>query len=511
MYKGKYSKPRVPVMDRDLLAEQEITEESIIAEIRAQEQAEQVEREEWSAPSEPVERKRKRTSKGTIVFYSIYAVLVLGLLVAAAFAMTLLQDFLVRFQASRPEEKSRQVYAEVFQTPDWAAIYQQVGIEDTAFEGPEEFAKYMKQKTEGKAISVLETAAGLSDNHKYVIRADEEKVATFMLVNTVTNPEELPVWELGEIELFYDRTEAVTVEKNPDHTVYINGNPLDDSYTIIKEYTAAEEYLPEGTHSYRKDTQYVDGLLMAPVVTCVDENGADVPVELGADGIYRPATQTVEEEATQAQIDRAVGASKVYAQYMVQSATNADLREYYDSQSQTYKDMIGVELFTRKFSGYFFDEENMVVSEYHRYSDTLYSIRVNLTFKVTLITGTVKEFPSDRTYFFETKSDGKELVILTSNADVHAQKREVRLDFTYDGKVESVFVDATANSVELPQVETPEGQVFIGWAQMTVDEEGKNVMIMKVTPGTAGFGVLAGDVEPMVLYPVFEKENTEVE
>lgn len=501
MYKGKYSKPRTPVMEPDMIPEQEITEESIIAEFRNQEP-------EAPKPKAAPQKKKKKASKGTKAFYISYLVLVVLLLAAAVVAMFLLRNFLVRFQASRPEEKSREVYAEVFAEPDWAALYEKAGIEDTVFEGPEEFAKYMQEKTQGKTLGFLETAAGLSEDHKYVVRADTDKVATFMLTNTVTDPNALPVWELGDVELFYERTQSVLVEKNPDHTVRINGVDLDDSYTVQKEATAVEQYLPEGVHGYRMDTQYVSGLLVAPEVTCVDQNGVAVELTKGQDGVYRPGKAQAE-EITQQQRDLAIGAAKVVAVYSVQRASNADLREYYDPQSQFYKDIVSIDLFTRPFDGYFFDEENMVVSEYQRYSDTLYSVRVNLTFKINLDTGNVKDIPSDRTYFFEEKEDGKVLVVSATNASTQDVKRQVRLDFMYDGKTESVFVDAAAKSVTLPQVETPEGKVLIGWATKSVDENGKNVMTVVITPGTAGMGIPSGALEPMELVPMFEKAGTD--
>lgn len=496
MYKGKYSKPRTPAAVQEPEVEQELTEEAIIAEVHADEEAEK--------QPKPVASKKKKTSKGTKVFYTIYIILIVLLLAAAVAAMFWLNSWLIKFQASRPEEKSKEVYAQVFEKPDWAALYEQAGIEDTAFEGAEEFARYMQQQTAGKTLGFLETAAGLSEDHKYVVRADNDKVATFMLVNTQKDPKELPEWALGDIELFYQRTESVTVEKDPDFTVMINGKALDDSYTVAKEFTAAEEYLPEGIHSYRKDTQFVDGLLVAPEVTCVDQNGAEVVLTKGEDGVYRYEAAAAE-QMTQEQADRAVGAAKVVAAYSVQRASNADLREYYDSNSQFYKDMVSMDLFTRPFETYFFDEENMVISEYRRYSENMYSIRVNLTFKVNLTTGNVKDFPSDRTYFFEEKADGKVLVVAATNASIHDVQRQVRLSFTYDGKTESVFVDANAKSVEMPEITVPEGKEFIGWACRTVDENGKNVLSVMLTPGTAGFGIPTGELTPAVLEPLFEK------
>jgi hypothetical protein len=99
----------------------------------------------------------------------------------------------------------------------------------------------------------------------------------------------------------------------------------------------------------------VSGLLVAPEVTCVDENGAEVILTKGEDGVYRHETAAAE-EMTQEQADLAVEAAKVVAVYSVQRAFSSDLRKYYDPQSQFYKDIISIDLFTRPFDTYFFDE-----------------------------------------------------------------------------------------------------------------------------------------------------------
>ena len=77
-----------------------------------------------------------------------------------------------------------------------------------------------------------------------------------------------------------------------------------------------------------------------------------------------------------------------------------------------------------------------------------------------------------------------------------------------DGKTESRFVDAAAKSLELPEITVPAGQKFIGWAVKTVDENGKNILAVVITAGAAGFGVPSGELEPMVLQPMFEKDDT---
>ena len=113
MYKGKYSQPRIPVMEQDITTEQEITEESIIAEVHAREEEEKATK--TAAPKQaPKQKKKKKASKGTKAFYIIYLIFVVLLVAAAVVAMYFLRNFLVNYQASRPEEKSLAVYAEFF-------------------------------------------------------------------------------------------------------------------------------------------------------------------------------------------------------------------------------------------------------------------------------------------------------------------------------------------------------------------------------------------------------------
>lgn len=506
MYKGKFSKPRnTALMDvEEQIPESQLTEESIIAEFNAEPQpVEEQPQASFQEPEEEVQKKRKPV--GTIVFYSIYGGLTALLIIAIVALMFPLRQWLATYEASQPEKRSQEVYQELFAQPDWAALYEKAGLQDTAFEDKHQYAAYMEKKVADQELVFTETSAGLSGDHKYIVRLGAEKIGAFTLTGGTEEQTKLGNWQLGQVELYVERTQSVTVEKLPEHTVSINGVALDDSHTIKMVSTAAEEYMPEGLHGYRMQTQYVDGLLVKPVVSCTDENGAEVAMEQNEDGIYRPVLEqpaaiTAEEETL------AIDAAKTYALYAIRRISVLDVRKYYDTEGEAYQNMVNSEPFHRKSRAASID--NISVSDFYRYSDELFSVRVDLVLHVTLETYTVKDYDSSRTYFFSKMEDGSFKVTSVTNVAAQEPITQVRLDFVVDSEnTQSIFVDSTARSVELPQVEPPADQVLVGWACKTVDEEGKPAMRLVITPGVGSDqGAVADEeLEHMVLYPVYER------
>ena len=221
---------------------------------------------------------RRPIRKSTIIFYSIYLFVIVAFFVGMHFALRPLEAWLARYEASQPEQKCQEVFQNLFADPDWAEIYELAGIQDTAFEGKQAYAAYMQAAAKGKKLTYTETSAGLSGDHKYIVRLGDEKIAVFTLTGGADSDLEIPEWELGKLEIFFSRKQQVLVNKQPGHTVYINGVALDDSYTVRKVDTLAESgYLPEGIHGYRMEQQLVTDLLVAPEVVVKDSEGNEVP------------------------------------------------------------------------------------------------------------------------------------------------------------------------------------------------------------------------------------------
>ncbi len=501
MYQGKYDaryrntnnaqpaapKQRVPRPTAEADPDENLTDESVIQD-------------------RPDPQKKKKRI-GSTIFYSLYFVCIAVFCFALLLASRWLDNWLNNYEASQPYAKCTAVFNELFATPDWARIYDLAAGTDTAYEGSEAFVRYMTQKVGDQKLYYTETSAGLSGDKKYFIKAGDEKVASFTLKKSEGTDSHIPNWVLSSVDLFYEGSQDVYIQKLENHTAYVNGMKLGDDLIVKKTTSKAEEYLPKGTTGIRTTIQHLSGLLMPPEVTIQDENGKPMKVVLNEEtGMY--VEQFASEDISQDLIDRCLKATEEYAKRMIKEPNN--LKDYFDTQSEIYKSISRSETWMQKNKGYKFS--NQKVTDYIRYSDTLFSARVITTLNVTRNDGTVKDYNLDSTLFMEKKSSGKWMVINMTNVDVLDAVTQVRL-VCKDGDtvLSDKFYDANSRTLTLPQVTVPEGKVFSGWVRETVDAQGKTVLSLVFTPDEKGVVTLAGNytLEPMVIYPLFEKAESE--
>lgn len=460
-------------------------------------------------PSPEEQKSRKRSLIGGIIFYSVYALAILAFVIGVSYGLGLLEDWLIKYEASQPHRKSREVFEQLFSDPDWQALYTMAGEKDTLYEGKEAYAAYMDRYS-GAEITYMETSAGLSGNKKYIVKAGEEKVATFTLTGGSESQTDIPVWELGEIDIFYDRTESVSVEKYPGYTVYVNGVALDDSFTVQAVQTVAEEYLPEGLHGYRLETQYVAGFLVEPEVTVTDENGNPVTAVYDEEAdIYRmvPAVMEISEEEK----TLVLSGAETYCKWMIRAVYSSALRTCFDTNSEIYNVVRTNDTWMQDYLSYEF--RNQTVLDYYRYSDTLFTARVQLSLFVTRLNGTVKEYTLDTNFFFTRNDAGNYLITDMTNVDIQQRKKQVRLTFMDgDNEIGSFFVDAQVKQLTLPTVTAPKGKVLSGWVKQEDDGNGKVILTVVFTPDENGTVYLSDDsvLQPMILYTLFEEEDESV-
>ncbi len=463
------------------------------------------------AVSEPKMKKGPRI--GGVIFYTFWCMYILLFFAATYLGLQWLQGWLIDYEKAQPTAKAQQVYDQVFANPDWATLYNVAGVEDSQFVGKEEYVAHMEQLVGSGQLTYQETSAGLSGGKKYLVYFGEEKVAAFTLTGgeNAVNVTDIPEWTLGTLEVFFDATGSVRVQKVSGHTVKINGVALDDSYTIQIATTKAEEYLPEGTAGLFTCIQEVTGLLGIPTVEIYDENGNQMEVIYDEEkNLY--IEQTEANVMTEDQKSLALDAVQTYALWMIEEVTNrAKIAKYFDPASDTYDVIISMQgkLVIQDSKGYEF--VNISVSDYCRYSDTLYSLHVSQTLNVTRTNGTIKEFPIDCTLFFHEKSEGKWLVYEMVMEDVTEPVGKVRLTFTSSsGEVLfSDFVRNDATTLTTPVVSAPAGKVFSGWVREGVDAEGNTTWTVMFTPDENGNVTLpSGTVlEPMTLFPLFENAS----
>ena len=455
----------------------------------------------------PMKKPERRKPKKKPVFYKIYWAVTVLLFIGICCLMIPLRSWLIRYEASQPGYMCQQVFQDLFANPDWAVLYSLAGEEDTLYENRDTYVAYMKQKVGTAELTCTETSAGLSGDHKYIIKLGDEKLASFTLTGS-TNSDNITEWSLSSVAVFFERTQSVTVNKLPEQTVYINGTALDDSHTVRYTATAAESYLPEGVHGYRMEQQTLTGLLMAPEITVFNADGSEAEMAADENGILSPVLSDPE-TITQTEWNIAVGAAKADAKYSIYALGATGLREYFDPNSQVYKDLVDAPMYAQPYNSYRFDEALTEVSEFCRYSENVFSARVVLRLNVERASGGTKVFDLDKTYFFTKNNAGKYLVTNYYSASALDTTLQVRLTFMQNSEIlDTQMVDAGADAISLPEITVPEGKVFKGWAVQENDGSGKITMTIVLVPGEDGtaYHDPAEALDPMILYPVFVAE-----
>ena len=462
--------------------------------------------------AEKKSRKKKNSRKGSAVFYTFYIMLVLLLAVSSFLGYRWLEGWLTKYEAA--QIKCQEVFQELFADPDWGKLYEQAGIEDTLFEGKDAYVAHMQSKIGDADLICLATSAGLSRNKKFEVRFGSEKIASFTMEGDRKYITDIPDWTLGQVELYLNRNNAVRVQKVEGTTAYVNGVALDDSYTIQIAGTAAEDFLPMGISGIRMHTQEVTGLMAEPVVTVMDETGANLNVKFDeASSCYVVLTEfnTITDE----QRELALESVRTYCKWMIQEINSrGSVAKCFDPSSSLYRNIIAAQAnpWIEEHNGFKFENES--VSGFTMYGDDIFSVQVALSLKVTLTDGSVKEYAYNQAMFFNKKDNGNWLCYEMTNADITLPRGEVRLTFMEgDEMLTTDFYDTDASDLIVPVLSAPEGKVFAGWVLKTVNENGHVTNTMVFQPDDMGRVHLSEETAlvPMVLYAYYQDAGKTVE
>ena len=480
-----------------------------------------------AAPQEepaPAKKQKKGPRVGSVIFYTIYFLFILAFFGATYLGLNWLHGWLSDFEAAQPTLKAEQVFQEVFTDPDWGALYEAAGAKDSLYEGKDQYVAYMEEKVGDTKLTYMETSAGLDKTKKkFIVKLGDEKVATFTLTdrNKVGNlnlgdltslenikemADDIPDWQLGAVEVFFERVGTYYIVKMGDHTASVNGVELDDSFTIQKATTVAEKYLPEGTYGFVTCVQQIDGLMEVPTVVITDKDGN--PVETTYDEASRTFTAKTESNTMSDELDEiALEAAKVYSLWMIdEEHDRAAIAKYFDASSNAYSRIVkSTELWMQNHAGYRF--ENDSVTDYARYSDDICSVKVKIDLIVTRIDGSEKVYAFNQSMFFRKNDAGKWLCFESTNVDVSEPVGKVRLTFMQgDVQLTTDFYETDAKEVITPKLPVPEGQVFSGWVTVSRNENGETVYNVEFQPGEDGTVKLpeGNTLKPMTLYALFQ-------
>ena len=470
---------------------------------------------ETAAPKKPAKENqqqaapRKRGPRlGGVIFYTLYFLFIFLFFVAVFFGLQWLQGWLVDYEAAQPTAKSEEVFQQLFDDPDWGALYDAAGISDTQYEGKDAFVAYMEEKVGDKELTYQLTSSGLSEDKKYFVNLEGDRLAYFTLhnANESTLQTDIPDWVLGEVGLFYERAGGCMIQTVDGHLPYVNGIALTDDHVVQK--TALKEddtgFLPAGATTAKTSIYRVDGLLTEPTITVMDASGNQRDVIYDdASGMYVEQAETIAISEEEKEI--ALKALKVYAEYQIKEASSETVGRYFDSTGSAYKSIMQTVLtWTKGNNGYSFDNDS--VTNYCRYSDDMFSAYVTTELTIKLTDGGTTTKPINSTLLIE-KQHGSWKVIKMTNMNVAETVGKVRLTFQYEGEIlQNDFVEIDAETISTSRMSPPEGKVFSGWVREVINANGSKTLVLVFTTDENGIATLQSGttLEPMVLYPYFE-------
>ncbi len=434
--------------------------------------------------------KKPRTS--TVIYYSLLLIGIVAFYLFMSSLMGKLTSHLEKYQRSHINTQYRLVFQEYFGDPDWGKLYDEAGMEDTAYESKEAFVEYMEAKVADQELICFLESNGTNGKKCPVYLGNEEIGVFYMTSPQETEPKADPwyykipfakslvnklkiqTWVYDGLTLTQPQRQlSVSVTTEGDRIVYINGVALTDAQLTSTTETLAEQYLPEGLHGMRRQSFYEDGFLVKPQVTATDLSGNPIALNEVSPGVYIEAFTPQEMEPDMQAL--VIDGAKVYCQYMIAATEPYSLSFYFDTTSQLYRNVVYSELWMQNYQSYRFAEP--VVSDFYRYSDDTVSLRIVMGLYVRRYDGSEKSYPLDTTYFLKKQENGKYKIFYANNMNLQQPTTMVRLRFFVDGElVDTQMVDTTASQLTLPQVEVPEGKRFTGWYRSSTAEDGSQTL-----------------------------------
>ena len=111
-------------------------------------------------PMQPQEEPRRRGPRlGGVIFYTIYFLFIFVFFVGVYNGLSWFQGWLVDYEAAQPTTKCEEIFDQLFADPDWGALYDAAGIEDTIYEGKDVFVAYMEEKVGDRELTYMQTSA----------------------------------------------------------------------------------------------------------------------------------------------------------------------------------------------------------------------------------------------------------------------------------------------------------------------------------------------------------------
>lgn len=451
----------------------------------------------------PLAAERPGRGKGNLIFATVLMGFVFVFYLATFLGLKWIQGWLVDFEAAQPTTKSREVFAELFQDPDWDRLYDL----SAPSVDRESFVAYMEDRVGSRELGFLETSSGLAQDVKtYILRLEGQKIGTFTLRDHNRQESGQPQWELESVTFLIQGGQSYRLQVPKGAQVYLGDALLGEEAVTAVSASPAGQYLPTFAQAPSTLTYTTQALLAEPAFRVLDAAGQELTVTYDEESQCYTAG-LAPEEIPQDRQELALNAVTAYARFMANEGDISAVNKYFSRDTDTYRSIAGTERhWIQTGSSYSLTEQQ--VFGYRTYGESVFSVRVSMDLNVTRTEdGSVKTTHIAQSLFFTPNDAGKWMCFAMTGEDMERWTTQVRLTFLEGDQVlSSEFVDQGTSRLQCPAVTAPAGKTFAGWAIRETDEKGAEVMLILFTPDETGAVSLpAGTMlESMTLYPVYE-------
>jgi len=344
------------------------------------------------------------------LFWILYTTLTLLFLVLGTVFLFVLHSYLAALEQSQPHHAAERVFQEYFVSDHIRSLMERTEFCGDEFFTADQYAAHLSRKMEGKELAFYAAPSGTDEKEKQynvviveknqtqtetetpLLSEEEdssfasgsislqgipsEKIATL----TFSPSEQTDSWgfcsyEFSDAEFFFDRNESVEITLFHNQKFLINGKEVPQTYETTRREHEYNAFLPEGAQKITLVTYRVDGLLEAPSVSVVLENGETVSP------LWNEKTQAFESffaernDLKERYGTHVLDGMKAYAKWMQNDGSLSDVRPYFDLSGPFYKSIQSNLSYVLKHDAYRFENES--VREFYAFGEKSFCCHVS--------------------------------------------------------------------------------------------------------------------------------------
>lgn len=306
-------------------------------------------------------------------FYKIFFSVIAGFLVLLIAGAIVLSFVLADYETTVPDVIADSCFKNYIGTGNYAGLRN----EGAAFEKADAINAACAERAAGKELTMAKGTKGSDDSVSYIVRAGEEKLLTFTLVKSDGKSRfGFSSYMVGKVNFHFAKD--ITVKAPADCTVSVNGVTLTEDF-LTGEPTVDEALpMPDDLKPVAICTYQVNDLLNDPTVTAAGEAGDGRLVTYNQTGRYYEVGGEQDASLAEQYSSYVIEATERYATWMADDGWFGMVADYFEPDTATYQYIRDTEVsFVWDHDSYDFSDAK--ASDFHRYSDTVFTCRVKVT------------------------------------------------------------------------------------------------------------------------------------